>query len=172
MDQKVRMRVLLGVVLILLGGWFLVVQVIPELQGWFHWPAFVIAVGLVLLVVGLLARAPGMAVPACIVAGVGGILYYQDRTQDWASWSWAWTLIPAFVGLGMILMAAMGEKRPWVLVEDGLRLIGTAALLFVIFGAIFGVLPWLQTYWPIALIVLGAYTLLRPLFPRERKAKP
>lgn len=172
MEQRVRTRLALGVVLILLGAWFLVVQFVPVLQDWFRWPTFVIAAGLVLLLIGLVARAPGMAVPACIVAGVGGILYYQDRTQDWAGWSWAWTLIPAFVGVGLLLMAALGEKRPWALVQDGLRLIGIGAVLFVVFAAIFGGFPWLQTYWPVALIGLGVYLLLRPLFLRDRRMKP
>lgn len=169
MEQKARLRLILGIVLILLGAWFIVVQIVPFLHEWFRWPAFLIAAGVMLVVIGLVARVPGLAVPACLVAGVGGIFYYQERSHDWASWSWAWTLILAFIGLGMVLAALMGERRPWTLVGDGLRLIAVSAVLLVIFAAIFGDFPWLRAYWPIALIMLGTYLLLQPFFRRERR---
>ena len=42
----------------------------------------------------LLTGQPGMLVPACIVGGIGGMLYWQNLTGDWASWSYSWSLIP------------------------------------------------------------------------------
>ncbi len=39
--------------------------------------------------------------PSIIVGGIGGILAYQDYTGHWESWSYLWTLIPGFVGLGI-----------------------------------------------------------------------
>ena len=63
------------------------------------WPLIVVAVGAGLLVLGLLVGAPEMAIPAVIVGGIGGILYYQNLSGNWASWSYLWTLIPGFSGL-------------------------------------------------------------------------
>ena len=68
-----------------------------------------LCVGACLLIFGLLAGAPGMAVPATIVAGIGGILAYQNATGDWTSWSYVWSLIPGFVGLGIMLSALLGD---------------------------------------------------------------
>ena len=99
MAGRNRSRIALGVFLILLGAWFLAGRIFPELRTWvdaFTWPMILIAVGAFLLIFGLLVGSPGMAVPATIVAGIGGILYYQNATGDWESWAFLWTLIPGF----------------------------------------------------------------------------
>ena len=90
MAGRNRSRIALGVFLILLGAWFLAGRIFPELRTWvdaFTWPMILIAVGAFLLIFGLLVGSPGMAVPATIVAGIGGILYYQNATGDWESWA-------------------------------------------------------------------------------------
>src|SRR4030042_6527958 len=102
MRFRTRSNIILGLLLILLGAWFMPRQLYPNLPLWsyfnFSWPWYVIGVGVLLLLLGLLFAAPGMAVPACIVAGIGGTLYWQDATGNWQSWSYVWTLIPGFVG--------------------------------------------------------------------------
>jgi hypothetical protein len=54
------------------------------------WPLNIVAVGGLILFIGLVTGSPGMAVPAAIVAGIGGILYYQNRFEDYTSWSYMW----------------------------------------------------------------------------------
>lgn len=49
-----------------------------------------------------------MAVPACIVGGIGGLLLWQNATGEWQSWAYAWTLIPGFVGVGTLLSGLLG----------------------------------------------------------------
>jgi hypothetical protein len=49
-----------------------------------------------------------MAVAACIIGGIGGILYWQSYTGDWASWAYVWTLIPGFSGIGIIFDRQFG----------------------------------------------------------------
>jgi hypothetical protein len=39
--------------------------------------------------------------PGSILAGIGGIFYYQNLTNDWESWAYIWALIPGFVGIGV-----------------------------------------------------------------------
>lgn len=166
MSRKQRSTLGAGLLLILLGAWFIVVQFIPTLDDWFwqyfDWPMVIIAVGVFLLVFGLLLGAPGMAVPAVIVSGIGGLLAYQNATGNWESWSYAWALIPGFVGLGIILAALLGEGGKSGL-RDGLNMLLFSAVLFAIFASIFGVTPF-GPWWPVLIIAWGLWLLIRALF--------
>jgi hypothetical protein len=160
-----RSNLVLGLILLLAGGWLLVTRQVPDLQKWmdnnFIWPMWVIGAGLIILLIGLLTGNPGMAVPASIVAGVGGILYYQNATGDWGSWSYLWSLIPGFVGVGSILAGLLGENTRRNL-GHGLRQIVTSAVFFIIFGTFLGGLSIVGEYGiPALLILLGLYILGR-----------
>ncbi len=165
MNVQRRSNLALGVVLIVLGGIFLATQLLPGLGLILSWPWIVIGVGGALLVIGLLAGAPDMAVPACIVAGIGGILYYQNLTGDWTSWSYAWALIPAFVGVGMLLAAALGGRSRYAF-REGIRTLLVGVVLFLVFGSIFGAFTWLGAYWPLLLVAAGILILVEGLFKR------
>ncbi len=167
MDRHMRRNLVVGVVLVLLGVWFLAVQFVPGLGSWINiewsWPLLIMAVGAFLLLFGSLVAAPGMAVPDVIVDGVGGILYYQNATGDWTSWSYLWTLIPGFVGVGVILAGLLGGDFRSSLTEGG-GLIIISLILFFIFASIMGGWNLLGDYWPVLLILLGVWLLIRQLF--------
>jgi hypothetical protein len=152
-----------GLILILLGVWFLAVQFVPGLQGWFSWPWIIIGFGVVMLLIGLLSGVPDLAVPACIIGGIGGLLYWQNATGNWESWSYAWSLIPGFVGVGVILSGLFGGKVRKSLREGG-NLILISLILFAIFAAFRGGPNLLGDYWPVLLILVGLWMLIRPLF--------
>ncbi|HSQ40568.1 MAG TPA: hypothetical protein VLM78_10465, partial [Anaerolineales bacterium] len=96
-----------------------------------------------------------------IITGVGGILYYQNMTNDFGSWSYMWTLIPGFVGVGTILTGLLGEHTRRN-IGHGLRLLVTSAVLFLVFATFFGGLDILGEYGlPVVLILLGIYVLAR-----------
>ena len=139
MSRKTRSNLALGILLILVGGWFLAMQIMPDLKDWFwltfDWPFLIIGVGACLLIFGLLAGAPGMAVPATIVAGIGGIFAYQNSTGDWESWAYIWTLIPGFVGIGVMLSALLGDGGREGF-RSGLTLSFISVILFMIFSSI------------------------------------
>lgn len=167
MDYRRRSSLAAGLVLILFGALFLAVQLVPGLQVWIDversWPLIIVAIGVFLLVLGLLTGAPGMAVPACIVGGIGGLLYWQNVTGNWESWAYAWTLIPGFVGLGIILSGLLGgEVRRSV--GGGAWMVFISLGLFAIFGSFFDVLGAWGAYWPILLIAFGLLLLARSLF--------
>jgi len=104
-----------------------------------------------------------MSIPACIVAGIGGILYYQNRFSDWESWSFLWTLIPGFVGIGTILTGLFGEDTRHNL-GHGLNLVVISTVLFLIFATIMQRLNILGSYGPaVLLIFLGIYVIVRGL---------
>lgn len=163
--QQNRTTLFLGLLLILIGAWLVVSRQVPAVREWldanFAWPMYTIGAGLLIFLLGLLSGAPGMSVPAAIVTGIGGILYYQNATNDFASWSYMWTLIPGFVGVGVILAGLLGEHTRHN-IGRGLNLIVISAVLFLIFGALFGGLSILGPNGPaVLLIALGVYILLR-----------
>ena len=167
MDRRRRSSLVAGLILILLGVWFMAGQFVPELRAWmdieYSWPLIIVGVGVFLLVFGLLIGAPAMAVPACIVGGIGGLLYWQNATGNWESWAYAWTLIPGFVGVGIVLSGLFGGETRQA-VPGGAWLILISLVLFTIFGSFLGGLGWLGPYWPILLIALGLLVLVRSLF--------
>lgn len=164
MNENVRPRLGCGLALVLLGGWLLAVRLIPSLGRWFDnvfdWPVFVIGTGVLLLLFGLVARAPGMAIPAAIVGGIGGLLYWQNATGNWESWAYAWTLIPGFVGTGLLLMGLLPGGGSDSLRAGGWLLV-VSLTLFVVFGSFLGGRNLLGPYWPALLIVLGLVLLGR-----------
>jgi hypothetical protein len=167
MARQNRSQLALGLILVSLGVWFFAIRQIPALKAWteiqFQWPFYVIGAGVLILFIGLLTGAPAMAIPACIVAGIGGILYYQQQSSDWESWSFLWTLIPGFVGVGTILTALLGEDTRHNL-GHGINLIVISTVLFLLFAAVFQRLNIMGSYGPaVLLILLGLYVMGRGL---------
>lgn len=166
MDQQRRASLTFGVILILVGALFLAFQLSPQLQlliDWgAAWPLIIIGVGVVLLIVAVLSGVSGLAVPAAIVGGIGGLLWWQNATGNWESWAYAWALIPGFVGVGIILNGLLsGKVRDGVTAGAWLLLI--SLVMFFIFGSFLGGLGLLGAYWPVLLILLGFLVLMRPL---------
>ncbi len=170
MNKESRSNLVIGVLLILVGGWFLAGQFFPELKGIINietsWPLIIIGVGVFLLLLGLLIRVPGLAVPACIVGGIGGILYWQFTTNNWESWSYAWALIPGFVGIGVILARILGDSSQSAY-REGLRLILISLVLFLVFFLFLGGQGMLREYWPILIILLGIWVFGRAILHRK-----
>lgn len=167
MSKQNRTQLALGILLVVVGALYLAAQQIPGLQALLHiqfqWPFYVIGAGALILVIGLLTGAPSMAIPACIVAGIGGILYYQNQTSDWSSWGFLWTLIPGFVAIGILLTGLFGEDTRNNL-GRGLNLLVVSAVLFLVFAALTQRLSLLGPYGPaVLLILLGLYVIGRGL---------
>lgn len=174
MENRSRTQLALGLLLVLLAAWFAALKINPSLAEIippFDWPMWVVLAGGIVLLVGLLTGAAGMAIPACIVAGIGGILYYQNASGDWESWSYMWTLIPGFVGVGNILAGILGRGFREAL-RHGLNLILISLAMFVVFGAIFGGLDILGPYkeYTLAIIcfLLGLWFIVRGLLRNRR----
>ena len=180
MQRKNRSQLALGIVLILAAAWLIVSRIYPNLAISLSltWPMWVIFAGVIILFIGMLVGEPGMAVPACIVAGIGGILYFQNAQNTpggWASsWSYLWTLIPGFVGVGILLSGLIGGTFRKD-VSHGLNLLVTSAILFAIFGTMFG--GWklfgpYADYAPIALLfLLGIWLIVRGFLRRKPKSE-
>jgi hypothetical protein len=169
MEKRNRTQLVFGLLLILVAGWLIATQINHNLAKLIpislnQWPVWVILAGAALLVIGLLVGEADMAVPACIVAGIGGILYYQNASGNWESWSYMWALIPGFVGVGRILSGTIGGNFMTSL-KEGLQALLACAILFTIFATIFNawtIFGSFSAYVPIALLFfLGIWFIVR-----------
>jgi hypothetical protein len=164
-QQKVG-NLLGGAILVGLGMLFLVFQMIPGLSRLLRielfWPLIIIAGGAFFLLMALLTRTPPLAIPGCIVGGIGCLLFVQNITGYWESWSFAWALIPGFVGIGLIFSGLLGD-HPSEQLRAGGKLLLISAALFAVFGAFLGPFGFLSHLWPLLLIGAGFILLGRTL---------
>ena len=123
---------MLGAILIAVGIVFFVGQQFQIDWGAEAWPFYVIAPGVILLAFGLTQpHGSGMAVGGSIVTMVGLILLYQNLTDHWESWAYAWALVgPGGSGLGMLLTGTRDGNRK--MARDGFWMILTALVIFAI----------------------------------------
>ncbi len=173
MNKQGRSQLALGIILILLGAWFLADRTVPAFHGLFEkytqWPNNMFLIGAGLFILGLVTGNPGLSIPAAILAGLGGIFYYQDVYSDASSWSYMWTLIPGFIGVGTILQGILGDNTAHDL-KRGLNMMVVSAVLFLIFSSFFGGWTLLGNYGPaILLILLGLYVLGSGLYRTFRR---
>jgi len=111
-DQK-RGSVVVGGILIVIGAIFLFVNVFRIDFGQI-WPIifFIIGAGFylpVLLMPRDRGNLAGLLIPGTILFGLGAIFFYNILADNWGSWAYIWTLIPASVGLGLLLAARVGH---------------------------------------------------------------
>ena len=175
MDIDRRSNLAFGLILLLVGAFFLAAQFFPEIRDIvridYAWPLWVVGVGMVFLVMAVAVRAPGLAVPASIIAGIGGILYYQNATGAWESWAYAWTLIPGFVGVGVFIMNLL-EGRFSQAFREGIGPILVSLIMFGLFSSFLGGPTAFNQLWPLLLIGLGLWIMLRGTFRRRRWMEP
>lgn len=157
-----------GIILILLGLVFLASEIFPDLFSFWEWPFIIILVGLVFLLWAVIGGVGGLAIPGSILAGIGGILYYQNAYNAWGTWSFIWALIPGFVGIGIMLSGLIDRdfKNRFF---GGLSLLVISAILFFAFGSFFGMTPEISKYWPVLLVVLGLISLIRVFMKNQKK---
>jgi len=175
MNNRGRTQLALGVILILLGAWFLADKSVPAFHALFdkytEFPLNMLVIGVGIFIVGLVLGQPGMSVPAAIVAGIGGIFYYQEMTNDYASWSYMWALIPGFVGVGSVLAGLLGDSTAHNL-KRGLNLMVVSAVLFLVFSSFLGGWKLLGNFGPaILLILLGLWVLGNGLYRSFRNRR-
>lgn len=151
-----------GAVLITVGALLLIAQVAgSELMGLLVLPA----IGLVFLVAGLVSRRAGFMVPAGILLGLGAGLLLGTRVLTGISDDASGGIVVLGLGAGFILVMLLSTLTRegahwWPLIPGGiLSLIGGALLVG---EEAAGVVGNVLTYaWPLGLIALGAWFLLR-----------
>jgi hypothetical protein len=168
-NGRVRLNWALGILLVITGLLFLLRNFVPGFRPFvLMWPLLIVIPGL-LFFVGMVMGGPKagpLAIPGSIVTGTGLLLLYQNITDHWASWAYAWTLYLGFIGIGIAIHGAWSGERQHI--KPGFRLVGISLAAFVMFGMFFELIlnvsgPNLvgNLLWPGLLIAAGLYFLLR-----------
>lgn len=163
--------VVLGGLLIVLGVVFFAAEQLNIDVGEAAWPFYVIAPGVALTTLGLTQRrGSGLTIAGSIVTMVGLVLLYQNATDRFESWAYAWTLVgPGGNGLGMLLYGTRSGDRQ--MARNGfwsiLAALGLFTIGFIFFEGVIGIsgerLPLPNWVLPVAVIVIGLLVLLRGL---------
>lgn len=168
-----------GAVLICMGALTLLERLFEGTRFWgIMWPFIIIGFG-ALFFVGMFLLGKSfawMAIPGSIVVTNGLMLFLQNLTGRWETWSYSWTVILMSIGAGIYIMGAWqgdASRR-----RAGLKLFEVGVVMFVIFGAFFEIIfSWgapegLRGYvFPVALLCLGTYLVFKRsgLFSRTGK---
>jgi hypothetical protein len=163
----------IGAILVVIGLILLVAQLADFALGDLEWPFWIVAVGAVLLVLGLtVVGERGLVIAGTIVTTVGLILLYQDATGHWESWAYAWALLPAASGLGLALWGLRSGSGSEFRAGTWGLLGGLAffAVAFLFFEGIIGLsgdrLPIADWVLPVVVIGIGVVILARGLMQR------
>jgi hypothetical protein len=131
-----RSRIMLGAALV--GGALGLVILNPLTGGHalrYMWPMIILLPG----VFGMYIMTHGgpnrhwIAYPSTLLIMLGLLLFYQNTFSHWASWAYAWTLIPASLGVGMVVSGVWAGEP--LRAQRGLKV----ARAFVVLGTVLGV---------------------------------
>ena len=161
--------VLVVVGALLLAGRLFDISLFGFMQRLF-WPFYIIVPGVVLFAMSLVVRrdGEGLAGFASIVTMVGLVLLYQNTTDHWESWAYAWALIaPTSIGLGQILYGTLKGERDTI--KNGLDVAKVGGIMFLVGAAFFELVIGISGFglgrlgWPLMLIGLGLFVLVLSL---------
>ena len=169
-----RGSLIAGIGLILLGGLFIGFNFIDGFGIGKTWPMILIVAGFGFCLPALTwpdsrKGLAGLFIPGTILFVLGAIFLFNTLTKDtWKIWAYAWILIPASVGLGMMLAAKVGE---W---SHGVWVVGTwmailAVALFAVFAAILGT-EIVKYVGAGILVVMGLYLLINSFLKKPTAA--
>jgi hypothetical protein len=141
MDTTNRTSIVIGGILILLGAIFLACNLF-RIDFDRIWPMifFIIGAGFclpVLLMPAERKNLAGLLIPGTILFGLGVIFFYNTLTGDWESWAYIWALIPAAVGLGLLIASRVGGWGGET-ARVGLWMAIISTAVFLILAAFFG----------------------------------
>ena len=154
-----RNRIISGLILILLGGLFLIDQFvqIPAMGN-----LFLPGLGIVFLLWGIVTRSSGLLIPGGILTGIGTGVYLMNALPLEGD-AEPGVFLLAFGG-GFILIMLLSavftrETHWWALIPGGILAAIGAALYMG--GAALDVLQLIGKFWPVALILMGAWVIFR-----------
>lgn len=154
-----RNRIISGLILILLGGLFLLDQFIqiPAMGN-----LFLPGLGLVFLVWGIVTRSSGLLVPGGILTGIGAGVYLMNALPlegDAEPGVFLLSFGGGFILITLLSAIFTRETHWWALIPGGiLAAIGGALYMG---GAALDVLQLIGKFWPVALILVGVWVIFR-----------
>lgn len=155
-----------GIVLILIGAWFLLVTLgvnMPDIGE--MWPIFPTLGGLAFIGMYLTGAEEDAGV---LIPGVGGLLvglFFFAITLgplDWSDLDRWWPIFPLIGGIAFMVTWIFDRKETGLLVPGlGGVAVGAIAFVFTMAGES---LAWLVDWWPLLLVIAGLFLLIQSLF--------
>ena len=107
MNETKRGSLMAGIGLVLLGALFICIDLIPGISLAKAWPLIFFVISFAFFLPGLAwpDSRKGLAalyIPGTIFFVLGAIFLFNMLTANWVIWAFAWILIPASVGLGLV----------------------------------------------------------------------
>ena len=159
-----RRRVLPGLILILLGTYFLLANIMNLGGG-----AFLVAIGAAFVVSHFLTNRYGLLIPGCILVAIGAFAGLSENGAIFDN-DGAWFFV--ILGFGFLGIYVLGRRwdRWWPLLP-GLILSGSG--LMVVYARYLPI-TWQQwstlaRWWPTLLVVLGIWLMLRYSVPQPAR---
>lgn len=150
-----------GILLIGLGAYFLLDQLkIPILKDIFTWPTLLLLIGIAFLLQAFLAKEKQSIFPGVILTGLG--IHFHGRVL-FDFWPDHWAMYTIIVGLAFLIRAQKTKSG----IVPGILLI-VISLLGLFYDGIISwmsyislAVNWVETFWPVLLIIIGIYILLK-----------
>ena len=143
----------------------------------FAWPFFIIGPGLAFFVAMFFGGrgAGSLAIPGSVITTIGLILLGQSLFDYFESWAYIWALIPTAAGVGLII-AGLWDGKP-KMISAGTQAASSGLVMLLIFGTFFELFIFhgagIAAYaWPIVLISIGAFQLVRGRLKQRTPTMP
>jgi len=167
MNHNRRTSIFGGAFLLICGGTFITLELLPGIGITYSWPWAVVMIGILLVALSAVTGVPELVIPAVLAGGIGGILVYQELINNFFSWSYLWTLFPGFIGVGILLSRVLRGTKP-LKYNDVFTLLVISLLMLAVLGSFFGILGLAGSYWPAYLVCLGLLLLIRPFLIKKQ----
>jgi len=169
-DGGRRGSIVLGAILVVVGLLALFGRQLDVDLVSIGWPLFVLLPGVLLLAGSLFVGGRpgiGLAIPGGIVTMTGLVLAFQNATDSYQTWAYAWALVaPGGVGVGLVIYGLLAGERDSL--RAGVPVLISGLGLFLGFGFFFeGILGLsgarfvgFENAFAVGLVVLGIIVLV------------
>lgn len=142
MNESNRGTMVAGIVLVVLGGLFFALNLIPGIDATKTWPLILVVLGIGFCLPAFIwyksrESLAGLFIPGSILIILGAIFLFNTLTSVWNIWAIAWILIITSVGLGLFVAAHVGKWDRSVK-QVGLWMMLISLSLFALFASMFG----------------------------------
>lgn len=154
-----KQHIFYGYVLIGFGVYFLIKQLdLVWFQPYYSWPTFLAIVGIAFLIHSYSYNVYENIFIGILLLGLGIHFHGLERFPFWVD---HWSIYILIAGIGFLIRYI--KTKSGLIVGSVLVAIAIIMLFSVTLPAwfiwIYGVIDFLETFWPVALIVIGAYLL-------------
>jgi len=169
-DGGRRGSIVLGAILVVVGLLALLGRQLHVDLVSIGWPLFVLLPGVLLLAGSLFVGGRpgiGLAIPGGIVTMTGLVLAFQNATDSYQTWAYAWALVaPGGVGVGLVIYGVLAGERDSL--RAGVPVLISGLGLFLGFGFFFEGIVGLsgarfvgfENAFAVGLVVLGVIVLV------------